>query len=313
MSAIPAAPARGLAQFGQVNATGNETVTVTGSALLSGGRWYVTPVNMTAGTVALTVKATVNTQGTPPAFLSGQYVNTSRDGHGMFVDFAGPIGNPDQWVTVWYTYLEDGTPTWYYTQAPVPTANGIWRADLLRVVWNGSAASASDVGDLIITETGASTITVSYNIDGKTGSETMARVGGGSCPSFNAQNLDVTGHWYSPDKSGFGYSFIATGGGSPQEVMIPYIYDSVGFPRWIYGQRGFDSAVNNFSFQWFSGFAPTATKVALTGTAAGSGTRTLASNNITNMSVNSSFTGLLTGTWVENRPVAQLSQRKNCQ
>ena len=314
VSAIPAAPARGLAQFGQVNATGNETVTVTGSGLLSGGRWYVTPVNMTAGTVALTVKATVNTQGTPPAFLSGQYVNTSRDGHGMFVDFAGPIGNPDQWVTVWYTYLEDGTPTWYYTQAPVPTANGIWRANLLRVVWNGSAASATDVGDLIITETGASTITVSYNIDGKTGSETMARVGGGSCPSFNTQNLDVTGHWYSPDKSGFGYSFIATGGGSPQEVMIPYVYDSVGFPRWIYGQKGFDSAANStHSFQWFSGFGPIAPKVALTGTAAGSGTRTLATNNITNMSVNTSFTGLLTGTWIENRAVAQLSQRKNCQ
>ncbi len=313
VSAIPAAPARGLAQYGVITASGNETVTVTGSALLSGGRWYVTPVNMTAGTVDLTVKANINTQGTPPAFLSGQYVNTSRDGHGMFVDFAGPIGNPDQWVAVWYTYLEDGTPTWYYTQAPVPTANGVWRSDLLRVVWNGSAASATDVGDLIITETGATTMTVSYNIDGKSGSETMARVGGGSCPSFNAANLDVTGHWYSPDKSGFGYSFIATGGGSPQEVMIPYVYDSVGFPRWIYGQKGFDSAVNNFNFQWFSGFAPTATKVALTGTAAGSGTRTLATNNITNMSVNSTFTGLLTGSWIENRPVAQLSQRKSCQ
>lgn len=312
VSAIPAAPARNLAQGSAITVSGNETVTLSGGSL-SAGRWYVTPVNTTAGTANLTVKANVNTQNAPPAFLSGQYVNISRDGHGMFVDFAGPIGNPDQWVTVWYTYLEDGTPTWYYTQAPVPTANGIWRADLLRVVWNGSTASATDVGDLIITETGVSTITVSYNIDGKSGSETMARVGGGSCPSFNAANLDVTGHWYSPDKSGFGYSFIATGGGSPQEVMIPYVYDNVGFPRWIYGQKGFNSAVNNYNFQWFSGFAPTATKVALTGTAAGTGTRTLATNNITNMSVNTTFTGLLTGSWTENRAVAQLSQRKNCQ
>jgi len=96
--------------------------------------------------------------------------------------------------------------------------------------------------------------------------------------------------------------------------MIPYVYDSVGFPRWIYGQKGFDSAANStHSFQWFSGFGPIAPKVALTGTAAGSGTRTLATNNITNMSVNTSFTGLLTGTWIENRAVAQLSQRKNCQ
>ena len=312
VSVIPAAPARNLAQASATTASGNETITLSGAGLTP-GRWYVTPVNTTGAAVNATVKANITAQSAPPAFLSGQYVNSSRDGHGMFIDFAGPIGNPDQWVTVWYTYLEDGTPTWYYTQAPVPTANGIWRAELLRVVWNGNAASATDVGDLIITETGASTITVSYNIDGKSGSENMARVGGGSCPSFNATNLDVSGHWYSPDKSGFGYSFIATGGGSPQEVMIPYIYDNLGFPRWIYGQKGFNSGVDTFSFQWFSGFAPTATKVSLTGTAAGSGTRTLATNNITNMSVNSTLTGLLSGTWAENRPVAQLSQRKSCQ
>ncbi|MEO8002188.1 MAG: S8 family serine peptidase, partial [Arenimonas sp.] len=312
VSVIPAAPARNLAQGSAITASGNETVTLSGAALTP-GRWYVTPVNTTGGTVNATVKANITAQGTPPAFLSGQYVNVNRDGHGMFIDFAGPIGNPDQWVTVWYSYLEDGTPTWYYTQAAVPTANGVWRANLLRVVWNGNAASATKVGDLIITETGTSTITVSYNLDGKSGSENMARVGGGNCPSFNAQNLDVSGHWYSPDKSGFGYSFIATGGGNPQEVMIPYIYDGLGFPRWIYGQKAFNSGVDTFNFQWFSGFAPTATKVSLTGTAAGSGTRTLATNNLTNMSVNSTLTGLLSGTWTENRPVAQLSQRKNCQ
>jgi len=141
----------------------------------------------------------------------------------------------------------------------------------------------------------------------------MDRVGGGNCPTYNAQNLDVSGHWYSPDKSGFGYSYIATGGANPQEVMIPYIYDGLGFPRWIYGQRSYNSADNSMSFQWASGFCPTCTAVGLTGTAAGTGTRTLATNNITNMSVNSTFTGLLSGTWSENRPVAQLSQRKNCQ
>ncbi len=312
VSTIPAAPARNLAQGSAITVSGNETVTLSGASLTP-GRWYVTPVNTTAGTVAATVTANITAQGAPPAFLSGQYVNVNRDGHGMFIDFAGPIGNPDQWVTVWYSYLEDGTPTWYYTQAAVPSANGVWRANLLRVVWNGNATSATKVGDLIITETGASTITVAYNVDGKSGSENMARVGGGSCPSFNAQTLDVSGHWYSPDKSGFGYSFIATGGGSPQEVMIPYIYDGLGFPRWIYGQKAFNSGVDTFNFQWFSGFAPTAPKVSLTGTAAGSGTRTLATNNLSNMSVNSTFTGLLSGTWTENRAVAQLSQRKNCQ
>ncbi len=312
VSVISAAPARNLAQASATTASGNETITLSGASLTP-GRWYVTPVNTTGAAVTATVKANITAQGSPPSFLSGQYVNAARNGHGMFVDFGGPVGNPDQWFTLWYTYLEDGTPTWYFTQAPVPGANGIWRADLYRVVWNGSATSATDVGELIITETGPTTITASYNVDGKTGSETMDRVGGGSCPTFNAQNLDVSGHWYSPDKSGFGYSFIATGGASPQEVMIPYIYDGLGFPRWIYGQKAYDSAESNISFQWVSGFCPTCTAVSLSGTAAGTGTRTLATNNITNMSVNSTLTGLLSGTWTENRPVAQLSQRKNCQ
>ena len=53
--------------------------------------------------------------------------------------------------------------------------------------------------------------------------------------------------------------------------------------------------------------------VQLAGTGAGTGTRTLATNDVTNMSVNANLTGALSGNWVQNLPVAQLSQRKNCQ
>jgi len=138
-------------------------------------------------------------------------------------------------------------------------------------------------------------------------------VGGGNCPQFNAQNLDVSGHWFAPSLSGFGYTYLATGGANPQEVFIPYVYDGRGFPRWLYGQKNFDGASSTFNLQWFAGFSPLAAPVGLTGTAAGTGTRTLATNSVTNMSVNSTFGGALTGTWLQNRAVSQLSQRKNCQ
>ena len=62
-----------------------------------------------------------------------------------------------------------------------------------------------------------------------------------------------------------------------------------------------------------AGFAPLAPRVDLIGTVAGTATRTLATNNVTNMSVDSGFGGLLSGTWQQNRAVSQLSQRKNCQ
>lgn len=292
--------------------SGNETVTVSGGNLQP-GRWYVVPVNNTGAAVSATVTATVTAQGARPGFKAGQYVNLSRDGHGLFIDFSGPQGNPDRWVSVWYSYLEDETPTWYYSENPAPTAAGIWKAELFRVTWDGDSTHAVDVGDVIVTETGPESMVFNYNIDGKSGSEAMIRIGGGTCPSFNAQNLDVTGHWFSPSLSGFGYSYLASGGSDPQEVFIPYVYDINGYPRWLYGQKPYNSGVNSFNLQWFEGFAPLAPSVPLTPTAAGTGTRTLITNGVSNMSVNSNFGGLLQGTWSQNRAVDLLSQRKNCQ
>ena len=248
-----------------------------------------------------------------PAFLSGQYANPARSGHGLFVDFAGPAGNPDNWITIWYAYLEDNTPTWYYSQGATPGADGIWKAELFRVVWDGDSTHAVDVGDVIVTPTGAETMTMSFNLDGRSGSEPMVRIGGGTCPQFNGQTLDVSGHWFSPTLSGFGYSYQVTGGANPQEVFIPYVYDGQGFPRWLYGQKNYDGGVGSFNLQWFAGFSPLSAPVQLAGTAAGTGTRTLATNDVTNMSVNANLTGALSGNWVQNLPVAQLSQRKNCQ
>jgi hypothetical protein len=140
----------------------------------------------------------------------------------------------------------------------------------------------------------------------------MIRVGGGSCPSYLSQPLDVSGHWYAPSLSGFGYTYLATGGANPQEVFIPYVYDGQGFPRWLYGQKNFVAATNAFTLQWFSGFSPLAAPVALIGTPAGTGSRTLGTNNVTIMAVNSSFGGSLIGNWVQNQGVSMLSQRKNC-
>jgi hypothetical protein len=298
--------------FRAATGSGNESITLSGPNLLP-GRYYVVPGNPTGGEVSANVTATVTAQGARPGFLSGQYANPGRDGHGIFVDFAGPAGNPDQWVTVWYTYLEDNTPTWYYSQGPSPTAAGIWKAELFRVVWDGSGTHAVDVGDVIITETGTEAMTFNFNIDGQSGWEPMVRVGGGNCPQHNGQALDVSGHWYSPSLAGFGYTYQATGGGNPQEVFIPYVYDGRGVPRWLYGQKNFAAAASSFNLQWFSGFSPLAPRVNLAGTPAGTATRTLVTNDITSMSVNSSFGGALTGNWVQNLPVAQLSQRKNCQ
>ncbi|PZO07859.1 MAG: hypothetical protein DCF27_10035 [Lysobacteraceae bacterium] len=276
------------------------------------GRWYAVVTNPGTETVDLKLRAQIYPSPHATRLRSGQYVNPARDGHGLFLDFAGPAGFPDQWLTVWYTYLQDGTPTWYYSQGRVPFRPGLWKAELFRVVWDGAATHAVDVGDVIITETGAESMVFSFNIDGQSGSEPMVRVGGGTCPSFGGQVLDVSGHWYSPSMPGFGYTYQATGGANPQEVFIPYLYDDRGMPRWLYGQKGFDGGADIFAMQWFTGFAPLAPRVNLTGTAAGTATRTLAPNDVTGMSVAALFSGALQGSWHQDLPVARLSQPKFC-
>ena len=141
-STIAAAPARAQANASATTASGDETITLSGAAL-SAGRWYVTPVNGSGAAADVTVTAQVSASGARPGFRAGHYFNSARSGHGAFIDFAGPAGNPDQWLMVWYTYLEDGTPTWYYTQGASPGADGIFRGELMRVVWNGRSSDAT--------------------------------------------------------------------------------------------------------------------------------------------------------------------------
>ena len=52
-----------------------------------------------------------------PTVMQG-YFNPNRSGHGMFLSQADSA-----WALVWYTYLEDGTPTWYLAANAAPGAN----------------------------------------------------------------------------------------------------------------------------------------------------------------------------------------------
>ena len=295
-ASIAPAPARGAAVASATTSGGNEVIAV-GTGMLSPGRWYVTPVNTSGAAADVTVHATISASAARPGFRAGHYFNPSRPGHGAFIDFAGPAGNPDQWLVVWYTYLEDGTPTWYYTQGAAPGASGVFRGDLMRVVWNGASSHATDVGDVNLSELGAETIAFSYNLDGTTGSETLSRLGaGGGCPIYGGQALDASGHWYSPSLPGFGYSYQVTAGAAPQEVFVPYVYDGNGFPRWVYGQRAFDGSAAPIPLQWFDGFCPTCPAAGLVPTPVGTGTRSLVTQGVSAMSTTLDFTGALAGT-----------------
>lgn len=258
-----------------------------------------------------TITATVTQQDPAPAFQSGQYFNPDRSGHGVFVDSAGP-----QWVAVWYTYLEDGTPTWYYSEAaaPAPGGPGIWSAPLFRVGWNGSATTATEVGRMVVTPTDATSMVFSYNLDGDSGSERLVRLGGAGCPTSQGAPLNATGHWFSPSLSGFGYSAQYE---PDQEIYAAYLYDAAGVARWLIGAKPWNDAVNVVNLEQISGSCPTCGYTATSSQATGQLTRTLGQNGdgqrgLTQINTTATLLAPLSGSWSQSRATALLSARKGC-
>jgi subtilisin family serine protease len=222
--AIEPAPPRGQAQASAVGGSGDKQLRIAG-AQLQAGRWYLTPVNTGSQPVSLELEVEIEYASARLPLDAGAYFNPARSGAGAFVY---PIGA--DWGFIWYTYLQDGTPTWYLGAAPAPTAQqGVWRVPLERYVWNGTAAVATTVGEAVLAFGEPEAFQFGWNLDGQSGSERYERIDTGPCP---AGGLDATGIWFSPERPGFGYS-INVGAGI--ETYAAYFYDAQGIARWLFG------------------------------------------------------------------------------
>ncbi|MBW8369043.1 MAG: FG-GAP-like repeat-containing protein [Arenimonas sp.] len=312
---IAPAPARGLADAVSSLPGAAQSITLSGSQLKK-GRWYLTPANRSATPASVTLSARVVPQGARPAFRPGHYFNPARPGHGLFLDFAG-----DQWLMVWYTYLQDGTATWYYTQAPAPAADQAqWPVDLLRVS-RGETTRAVRVGSATLTVLeGAAGVSpklaFGYNLDGDAGWETLTRLGDDQCPMMAGQRLDASGHWFSPEEPGHGFSAQIL---PNTEIYAAYVYDENGFPRWLIGQKDYQPSVTAVTLQMLEGFCPTCPLVPLQSRSVGVLTRTLGASAveggqpaITSIAVDAVYEPIFWGEFVADRPIFRLSARKGC-
>ncbi len=196
--------------------------------------------------------------------VQGLWFNPERTGHGLDIEQAG-----QSLVVTWYTYNDDGSPTWYQAAGSYDPQ---WTQPLYTATWDPQTNSAviEFVGSMTLDFSDARTAQFSWEINDVPGSEAFQY--------FNFRDgltvQDHTGIWYDPAEPGWGLSINSQGSdlasdGISTRVAVLYFYDSNNQPRWLLGQSD-NSASGSLPLLSFSGFCPGCDFVAPTSVEAGS-------------------------------------------
>jgi hypothetical protein len=269
------------------------------------GRWYIVAQYSDTKEASVTLGARLAFGGTPPPRLTpGNYFNPQRPGHGIFVSQAG-----GQQVVDWYTYLEDGTPTWYVAQDIAPAAGvGTWASTLYRVTWDGGAGTPTPVGDMTLTATSTDHLMISWHLYGQTGSEAMQLLAAPACVSAGG-NVNLNGEWYAPAQPGYGFDALAL---PSQQFDAFYMYDDTGNPRWVVGSNGPFAATSTVPMVQSTGFCPLCAYVAYTTQPAGNFTVKYSNATQGHLTTAITLNAPLSGAWNIDQPIMRLTGSATC-
>jgi len=193
---------------------------------LGAGRWFVVIDNLAAAERVFVVNATVQESAAVGNLrgLWGPLHRTINQG----IDWQiGGGGN----FAVWYTYDEDGLPTFYISNT-VPPVDGssIYNAILFRATSNDQRNFLTPVGEVQITSVAPGRLMYAWRLNGNHGSEMYRTNIDSSCPLIGGVPSQRTGHWVSPDTSAGGVTLLSIGNA---EAWIRYYYDNLNRPRWV--------------------------------------------------------------------------------
>jgi subtilisin family serine protease len=275
------------------------------------GRYYIVAINNGAARASLGLKVGVVYgsigYSVTRALGTGLYYNSQRSGHGLFLSQAS-----GQQILNWYTYLEDGTPTWYGAQADATVPNvylQTWTAPLYRAAWDGAAHTIKQVGDVILTPITDNETVFSWHLDGQAGTEIFSQLGAGPCVTVSNAPTNLNGAWYAPSQSGYGMDVLAL---PDQEFDAFYFYDALGIPRWGLGQGApFASSITMNATQ-SSGFCPTCAFTAITTQPLGTLTVNFANGTTGNYATDFTLKAPMSGTWNINLPINRLTGSSAC-
>lgn len=307
--AIAAAPRRSAAAASSSGSGDTQEASVSGAALQA-GRWYVTPVNTgsSAEDFELTVELQYNASRGEPGW--GNWYYPARDGSGFFLS---PADAGRLWVLTWYTYLEDGSPTWYLGTAPAPGAQqGSVSFDMNRVSWNGQASHEAVVGSATLSLDSSNRMRVSWNIEGESGSQPLDRIDASSCRNMGDSGRKPDGNWFNPARPGYGFEILTF---PEQEAYIAYVYDAQGLARWLIATRdeaaGIGTTVQmQADLLW--GSCPLCAYGTQAGEAVGSLSRRYRTQDEARMELSVTFPAPLSGRWETADEVVLLTSPISC-
>lgn len=275
-------------------------------ASLGGARLYLLLHNAAAEARQARLELKLEREQPRPQPQFGAWFNPEQSGSGVFL-----YGAADNWGLLWFTYLEDGTPTWYLASAPAPAPDQAqWSVDLSRFAWDGDSAAGTVVGRATLSLNSDRSIQFGFQLDGQTGSAPMQFLGepGEACPRGSAGPLDLNGLWFDPGNGGFGYSIEA---GPDFEVVSLFLYDASGRPRWALATgQPFDAGPMT---AWqYQGSCPLCTWVQPSVQSIGSVILDHAATSPAQISVNLRLAPPLSGLWTRSHAPVRLSNPLGC-
>jgi hypothetical protein len=226
-------------------------VVVSGS--VTPGRWYAVVRNASGAPVSVTLTASMTYSGTAITFKPGLWEPIGvrwniKQGYHYTTDSVNRS-------MLWYTYTEDGTPTWYLAAGPEPVGN-VWKARLKRFTNDGTLQQRVVVGWVSITAMNENNSIYSFALFGDEGSDLIYNPFHPIlCPTIDGEKMGYHGIW---SRTNVGVGGATVGVFPTSQGYVHYIYDGDGNPVWIQGAAA-PATVQQMNMRQWSGFCPTCT------------------------------------------------------
>ena len=227
---------------------------------------------------------------------AGLWFNPDTNGRGFDIEIFN-----NRLVVIWYTYDEEGLPTWYISSGEFEGFTYTGNFDKTHLNPDGTFTS-KNVGSISIVFDNERTAQVDWQIDEVQDSESIQWIVWSNKEEVN----NYTGLWGRSDGPGWGVSVATIGSTS---IAIPYIYDQAGEPRWLISDPVNTSSPLNFTLNavFSDTLCPSCSGEPLT-TRAAAGNMTLNLNDSKSWQSQVQFPQPIVGEWIlENTDIILFS------